>query len=430
MQIHLKAVAVATTFIALAGCGGGGGGNPPVTDISIGSLIRGTIDSATDVDAFRLPISQEGTLTIATTGSANPSIRALDATGTEIPGRRGSYIVDITDAVLAKGDHIIIEFYGGTVGQSYSGMMSFDARDADGGSSTEPADPPMTTPDAGQLLASGNILTARHVAALYVGNTPEDGGPIAPRLINANFSITRNARGEYAVSFADDSHTFVTDQLTPTGGQYNGGTGTRGPGCPADPIESRLCGGFIWFELESPDLFDALNSGHSQGDHYIAFAAERSGFTNLDDADVFAYAIAGQPTPNFNTLTDATATYSGNARLTLHPLNFEREEIEYESQGVTLTANFANSTVSGEIRNFMSDSADGFSLTMPETAFGTRGFSGNFVTVPHNGSDQLTVSYGGSFYGPGAENAAGTMRATGTVDGIPVTGPGFFGTKR
>lgn len=289
---------------------------------------------------------------------------------------------------------------------------------------------PTTTPDAGQLLAGGNTLTARHVAALYVGNTPEDGGPVAPHLIAASFSITRNAKGEYAVSFAGDSHTFATDQLTSNGARYDGGTGTRGPGCPADPIESRRCGGFIWFETASAALFEALNAGHSEGDHYMAFTAEREGFTSADDADVFAYAIAGQPTSSFNTLTGGTATYSGNARLTLSPLNFEREEIDYESQDVTLTANFANATISGEINSFMSESADGFSLTMPETAFGTNGFAGTFVTVPDNDSDQLTVRYEGSFYGPGAENAAGTMQATGTVDGISVTGPGFFGTRK
>ena len=95
-----------------------------------------------------------------------------------------------------------------------------------------------------------------------------------------------------------------------------------------------------------------------------------------------------------------------------------------------MTANFANSTISGEISNLMSKSADGFSLTMPETAFGTSGFLGNFVTVPHNGNDQLTVRYEGSFYGPGEENVAGSTRATGTVAGISVAGPGFFGTKK
>lgn len=136
-RLAMIAATVAATAM-LAGCGGGGGsdnghagGQPEPTPsepptISLGSTITGTIDSATDVDSFKLPIAQEGTLTIATSGNANPNIRVLDASGTEIPGRRGSWVVDITKDALAKGKHVVVEFFGGTVGESYFGDFMFN----------------------------------------------------------------------------------------------------------------------------------------------------------------------------------------------------------------------------------------------------------------------------------------------------------------
>ncbi len=132
MKNVATAFAIAATAL-LTACGGGGGSD--VTDtpsITIGSTITGTIDSATDVDAYKLPVAREGTLTIAISGNANPEIRVLDASGNEIPGREGSYIVDITKDVLAKGRHVIVEFFGGVVGESYSGTTSFEAAQTDG----------------------------------------------------------------------------------------------------------------------------------------------------------------------------------------------------------------------------------------------------------------------------------------------------------
>lgn len=136
-RFAMIAATVAATAM-IAGCGGGGGsdnghagGQPEPTPsepptISLGSTITGTIDSATDVDSFKLPIAQEGTLTIATSGNANPKIRVLDASGTEIPGRAGSWLVDITEQVLAKGKHVTVEFFGGNVGGSYQGNFMLD----------------------------------------------------------------------------------------------------------------------------------------------------------------------------------------------------------------------------------------------------------------------------------------------------------------
>ncbi|MDE0175797.1 MAG: hypothetical protein OYH76_01630 [Defluviicoccus sp.] len=139
-------IAAAIAF-TLAACGGGGSGGDrntvmrddpspqipmvPSTDhgdttatassIALNEAFAGRIASATDADYFRLPVAAEGTLTITTTGNANPHIRVYDAAGVEIPGRPGSYTISITAAILAKGRYIFIEFYDGTAGETYFG---------------------------------------------------------------------------------------------------------------------------------------------------------------------------------------------------------------------------------------------------------------------------------------------------------------------
>ncbi len=123
-------VLAASALLALAACSGGGSGGkqndgPPA--ITLGERITGTVRSADHVDDRTLPITRPGTLTIATTGSSNRNIRVLDASGAEIPRQAGSWTVTITDAILAKGNYVIIQFYGGTVGESYSATTSFAA---------------------------------------------------------------------------------------------------------------------------------------------------------------------------------------------------------------------------------------------------------------------------------------------------------------
>ena len=145
IKLFMPLAALAIFAFALAGCGGGSGSgsrtimNGGSTDgqtggrqigsdtraaasaIALNESFAGTIASATDSDYFRLPVQAEGILTITTTGNANPQIRAYDATGVEIRGTAGSYVVTITPAILAKGRHVFIEFYGGTAGEAYYG---------------------------------------------------------------------------------------------------------------------------------------------------------------------------------------------------------------------------------------------------------------------------------------------------------------------
>ena len=87
------------------------------TVIALDAPFTGRIDSPTDVDYFRLRIDTPGTLTIQTTGSADPDIAVFDAAGVEVPGIPGSWIGDITQNIL--GD-LLVRFSGGNPGQTYT----------------------------------------------------------------------------------------------------------------------------------------------------------------------------------------------------------------------------------------------------------------------------------------------------------------------
>ena len=396
------------------------GGTP--TDTTIGAPLSGTIDSATDVDAFKIPITDEGTLTITTAGTANPNIRVLDATGAEIPGMQGSYVVVITAVILERGGFITIEFYGGTVGQNYTATTQFQI--------TSTQMPPMTdnptakAKDAGQLLAEGRRLPVRHIAGVREADAE---GRVTQA--DFDFSIWRNADGQFVVDLANWEHTFTNDELTQHGAWHR-----------EDPELDSNTDPDIWWSAQSTDM-DNLRAGHSEGDHFIAFRVGREiEEVRGSDPEFEGFAIVGVPTSDF-TQRDVTATYNGFALLDLWESSFEPEVDEdparWESRDVTLVANFTNSSISGQINNLApEDDPDlgSFSLSMPETDFTTNGFSGDFTTTPENGQDRLTVSFDGSFYGPNAENTAGTMQASGRVhhpadpnDPVSVVGAGWFG---
>ena len=336
MKMRHSVLALAATGL-LTACGGGGGsgtqGSTPTVNeppsIALGATFTGTIDSATDVDAFKLPVMEEGSLTIAATGNANPNIRVLDASGAEIPGRSGSYIVLITAEILAKGYYVIVEIFGGTVGESYSATTSFNIStpqtptDGNGTGSTK---------DAGQLLADGDTLPVRIVG---VRQADEEGTTTA--VDNIDFSIRRNSNGEYVVNLQGRNHTFTVDQLTQYGASYH-----EPDDAPADQQG-------IWFGYHSGNMSD-LNSGHSNGDHYLAFRVGKEIVeVHGSDPELETFAIVGNPTADFSGLSGTSATYAGDgfALLDFWATSFPMGEIgqdyreRYTTRDVTLTADFS-----------------------------------------------------------------------------------------
>ena len=95
------------------------------TAIALSQSVPGRIDSPSDVDYFRLRVNAPGTLTIGTTGTADPDIAVYDAEGIEVPGVTGSWIGTITQAILDKGD-LLVKFSGGNEGEEYTARATLD----------------------------------------------------------------------------------------------------------------------------------------------------------------------------------------------------------------------------------------------------------------------------------------------------------------
>ena len=97
------------------------------TAIALSESFRGRIDSPNDVDYFRLQVDVPGTLTIRTTGNADPDIAVFDGAGNEVPGVSGSWIGSITQDILDRGS-VLVRFSGGNAGGEYTGSTTLGQR--------------------------------------------------------------------------------------------------------------------------------------------------------------------------------------------------------------------------------------------------------------------------------------------------------------
>ena len=98
------------------------------TAIALSESFQGRVDSPNDVDYFRLRIDVPGTLTIRTTGNADPDIAVFDGAGNEVPGASGSWIGSITQDILDRGHDLLVRFSGGNAGGEYTGSTTLDQR--------------------------------------------------------------------------------------------------------------------------------------------------------------------------------------------------------------------------------------------------------------------------------------------------------------
>ena len=152
LKMIVSIALVALAYTGLASCGGGGsrpvppsGGDemtimPPTdnrkpdhsntpagaTAIALSESFQGRIDSPNDVDYFRVRVDSPGTLTIRTTGNADPDIAVFDGTGNEVPGVSGSWIGSITQEILDRGSDLLVRFSGGNGGGEYTGSATLD----------------------------------------------------------------------------------------------------------------------------------------------------------------------------------------------------------------------------------------------------------------------------------------------------------------
>ena len=195
------------------------------------------------------------------------------------------------------------------------------------------------------------------------------------------------------------------------------------------------------------DFHENLDNGHSRGGYATIWQGSRD-FEERpgQDDELRAFGIFGNPTTDFNHLNDMTATYTdGWVWLPLYAASFEPGDFDWEEDrlniytdgdDVAFTANFANGTLSGHLTGFREwDGGDGtgeafdLTLTMPETPFGTEAFQGRF-TVSGEAVREGVANYDASFWGPDADQLAGTISMSGTGvddgDSIPFVGIGHF----
>ncbi len=134
---------------------------------------------------------------------------------------------------------------------------------------------------------------------------------------------------------------------------------------------------------------------------------------NKPDSDVRRYAVIGLETVRLP--TEATATYDGYAQLDLFPKEPTGQYRPLESD-VSLTANFADRTLAGDLTNWRERGDSGrrfpdLTYTLSATEFDGAGFTGTLapgtdcMTCPR----VVTSGVAGTFYGPAAAEAGGTI---------------------
>ena len=96
------------------------------TAIALSESFQGRIDTPNDVDYFRLRVDSPGTLTIRTTGNADPDIAVFDGAGNGVQGVSGSWIGSITQEILDRGGDLLVRFSGGNAGGEYTGSATLD----------------------------------------------------------------------------------------------------------------------------------------------------------------------------------------------------------------------------------------------------------------------------------------------------------------
>ena len=96
------------------------------TAIELSESFQGRIDSADDVDYFRLRVDSPGTLTIRTTGNGDPDIAVFEGAGEEVQRVSGSWIGRITQEILDRGSDLLVRFSRGNAGGEYTGSATLD----------------------------------------------------------------------------------------------------------------------------------------------------------------------------------------------------------------------------------------------------------------------------------------------------------------
>jgi len=278
--------------------------------------------------------------------------------------------------------------------------------------------------DHGDVISDGGTLTARSVGVSGV-DLNYGGGPTALRTSTA--AIRKNEFGELTVTVDGVDHVFKPeDRFVEDGGEVYG------------------------YEFEDPDA-NVYYSAWSHTGEIDEFLAPGHGYAEVLEIDTNVgqpwpypsnrlYAVFGTETKDADLAGLPTASYNGRARLDRYPqtgfVNSPTSRTVYNGD-VAMTADFGAGTISGSISNMTQRFGDGNndpiagSITMNPAPFQVNAYQGTltpdaaFRTAADIGS--FNAGYSGAFYGPAAEETAGTISGTGTgTDGAGFNTSGYF----
>lgn len=310
-------------------------------------------------------------------------------------------------------------------------MVAALAACSSGTANVQPSTTRVFAQDAGvaaQALADGETLVAQQggSAAMNLNYTTGDTG-----LTNATFEISRNVSGELTFTVNGVTQAFSPGDriVDPNDGmvyEYQ--------------INDSANGVFVNLWNERVTLDEALDT---TGTDYAQIWGYQTNQINGGQPDIQGYAAVGTETMASALSTLPTATYNGRARVTSAPTTgwVDWSTSMTRTRGdLAMTADFGAGTIGGQVSNVETRAAGAAayvpvagSIAMNQSNIVGNGFAGSLsadaaLQASLDIGSSTTGTYSGGFYGPAAEQVAGTMTISGT-DGSganPFNGIGYF----
>ena len=214
---------------------------------------------------------------------------------------------------------------------------------------------------------------------------------------------------------------------------------------------------FASSDLSSPDDWEKADNGYHSLSNYTSDSATAAidgsdqnyfqvwGYYTDDGAGsaTEGFAVVGAETAPSVVKSHANATYVGEARAETKLASDLNEQTTVKGT-LTLNADFQDGSVKGSIDNLKGrtkgaatggvwtayqDAVAGTSIEMTKAQISANGFAGGKLVAHDPGGDIGSLdgsTYSGRFYGPDADQVAGTLSIQGTGDDGKFVGTGFF----
>ena len=281
---------------------------------------------------------------------------------------------------------------------------------------------------AGQALADDKVLTAQ-AGGTSIYEIDWNNG--TTRLKSGTFKVVKNASGELTMTVDGVDYAFAPGDrfVDPSDGlvyEYQIDGSTTG----------------VWLGLWTntgtlDETLDPTTSGYAQVWGYYVDASQ-NGIASE------GYAVVGTETKPADLALLPSATYSGRARLNTVPETGYVDNSTSKTRvraDLNMTADFAAATIGGSLSNItveppgQAQTGVAGMVSMDQTSIVGNGFAGTLTpdaTFIGAMGPGFTASgnYGGTFYGPAADQVGGTVSMTGTDATGAWNGTGYFiGTK-